>query len=289
MFGKFARGESMLIKCWGARGSIPVSGPEYLKYGGDTTCIEIRTKNDEIIIVDAGSSIRRVGNKLVAEGRLDFTMLFTHAHWDHLMGFPFFKPLYSSKSRITICGCPFAQSTVKEMISRVMAPPYFPVKFDHIRANITYEGECYESFSVDTVTITPIYLNHPNQGLGYKFVEDGKSFVFITDNELSFKHPGGLDFDDYRDFATNADIFIHDAEYTEGDYKKTRGWGHTVYNDALRLALEANVKNFGLFHHNQDRTDDDVEQIVRDCHRIIEENRSPLECFAVYQNMELIL
>ncbi|MBN2514889.1 MAG: MBL fold metallo-hydrolase [Deltaproteobacteria bacterium] len=279
----------MLIKCWGTRGSIPVSGPEYLKYGGDTTCIEIRTKNDEIIIVDAGSSIRRAGNKFIAEGRSDFTMLFTHAHWDHLMGFPFFKPLYSSKSRIKICGCPFAQSTVEEMISRIMTPPYFPVNFDNIRAEITYEGECYESFLVDSVTITPIFLNHPNQGLGYKFVEDGKSFVFITDNELGFKHPGGLDFDDYRDFATNADIFIHDSEYTEGDYKRTRGWGHTVYNDALRLAMEANVKNFGLFHHNQDRNDDGVDQIVRDCHTMIEKHRSPLECFAVYQNMELIL
>jgi len=279
----------MLIKCWGARGSIPVSGSEYLKYGGDTTCIEIRTKNDEIIIVDAGSSIRRVGNKLIAEDRLDFTMLFTHAHWDHLMGFPFFKPLYSSKSHITICGCPFAQATVKEMISRVMTPPYFPVNFDAIRAGITYEGECYESFSVDSITITPIFLNHPNQGLGYKFVEDDKSFVFITDNELSFKHPGGLDFDDYRDFARNADILIHDAEYTEEDYTRTRGWGHTVYKDALRLAMEANVKNFGLFHHNQDRNDDGIEQIARDCQNIIEKNRSPLECFAVYQNMELVL
>lgn len=279
----------MLIKCWGARGSIPVSGPEYLKYGGDTTCIEIRTKNDEIIIVDAGSSIRRVGNRLITEGRLDFTMLFTHAHWDHLMGFPFFKPLYLSKSRITICGCPFAQSTVKEMISRVMSPPYFPVKFDNIRANITYEGDCYESFSVDTITITPIFLNHPNRGLGYKFVEDGKTFVFITDNELRFKHPGGLNFDDYCDFASDADIFIHDAEYTEEDYQQRRGWGHTVYNDALRLALEANVKNFGLFHHNQDRNDDGIDQIVRNCHKIIEKNRSSLECFAVYQNMELVL
>ena len=175
------------------------------------------------------------------------------------------------------------------MISRVMAPPYFPVNFDDIRANITYEGECHESFSVDSVTITPIFLNHPNQGLGYKFVEDGKSFVFITDNELRFNHPGGLEFNDYRDFAQNADIFIHDAEYTEEDYKKTRGWGHTVYNDALRLAMEANVKSFGLFHHNQDRDDDDIEQIVRNCHDIIDENSSSLECFAVYQNMELIL
>lgn len=279
----------MIIRCWGSRGSIPVSGSEYEKYGGDTTCIEIRTKNDEIIIVDAGSGIRRLGNRLIAENRHDFTMLFTHAHWDHLMGIPFFKPIYFSKSRITIRGCPFAQSTIKEMISRVMSPPYFPVNYDDIKAEITYEGECVNSFSIDSVTVTPIFLSHPNRGLGYKFVEDGKCFVFLTDNELAFKHPGGLDYQDYLDFSILADFLIHDAEYTEEDLKKTKGWGHSVYKDALRLALEAGVKKFGLFHHNQDRTDDGVDRIIQDCRKIIEENKSSLECFAVSQDMEIML
>ena len=279
----------MIIRCWGARGSIPVSGSEYLKYGGDTTCIEIRTKNDEIIIVDAGSGIRRLGNKLTAENRCEFTMLFTHAHWDHLMGLPFFKPLYSPKTRITIGGCPFTQSTVKEMISHVMSPPYFPVNFDDIRAKITYEGECKNSFPCDSVAINPILISHPNQGLGYKFVEDGNSFVFLTDNELSFRHPGGLDFQDYCSFSSHADLLIHDAEYTEEDYKRTKGWGHSVYKDTLSLALEAKVKKLGLFHHNQERTDEGVDQIVEDCHKIIEETHSSLECFAVSQDMEIRL
>ena len=279
----------MIIRCWGARGSIPVSGSEYLKYGGDTTCIEIRTKNDEIIIVDAGSGIRRLGNKLIAENRHEFTMLFTHAHWDHLMGLPFFKPLYSPKTRITIRGCPFAQSTAKEMISHVMSPPYFPVNFDDIRAKITYEGECTNSFSADSIAINPISISHPNQGLGYKFVEDGNSFVFLTDNELSFRHPGGLDFQDYCSFSSHADLLIHDAEYTEKDYKRTKGWGHSGYKEALSLALEANVKKLGLFHHNQERTDEGVDQIVEDCHKIIEETHSSLKCFAVSQDMEIRL
>ena len=279
----------MIIKCWGARGSIPVSGSEYLKYGGDTTCIEIRTKNDEIIIVDAGSGIRRLGNKLIAENRREFTMIFTHAHWDHLMGLPFFKPLYSPKTRITICGCPFTQSTVKEMISHVMSPPYFPVHFDDIRAKITYEGECKNSFPCDSIAINPISISHPNQGLGYKFVEDGNSFVFLTDNELSFRHPGGLDFQDYCSFSSHADLLIHDAEYTEEDYKRTKGWGHSVYKDTISLALEAKVKKLGLFHHNQERTDEGVDQIVEDCHKIIEETHSSLECFAVSQDMEIRL
>ena len=279
----------MIIRCWGARGSIPVSGPEYVKYGGDTTCLEIRTKNDEIIVVDAGSSIRRLGNRLISEDRLEFTMIFTHAHWDHVMGFPFFKPIYVEKSRIKVSGCPFAQSTVKKMISRVMSPPYFPVNYSDILADLTYEGNCVDSFTIDSVEVTPIPLSHPNQGLGYKFVEDGKSFVFLTDNELTLQHDGGLDYNDYLEFSSGADLLFHDAEYTIEDYEKTKGWGHSIYTDALRLAMEANVKRFGLFHHNQDRSDDGIDQLVRDCNSIIKSNNKSLDCFAVHQDMEIML
>ena len=282
-------GLRMIIRCWGARGSIPVSGPEYLTYGGDTTCLEIRTKNDEIIIIDSGSSIRRLGNKLITEGRREFTMIFTHAHWDHVMGFPFFKPIYTSKCKINICGCPMAQSTVKEMISRVMSPPYFPVSYNDILAEITYDSNCENSFTIDSVEVTPIPLSHPNQGFGYKFVEDGKSLVFLTDNELNLRHPGGLDYGDYLKFSSGADLLIHDAEYTEDDYAKTKGWGHSIYTDALRLAMEAHVKQFGLFHHNQDRSDDGIDQMIRKCDAIIKRNKVSLDCFAVHQNMEIRL
>jgi len=128
----------MIVRCWGARGSIPVSGREYIRYGGDTTCLEIRTKNDEVIIIDAGSGIRALGNKLIAEKRLKYTMIFTHAHWDHIMGFPFFKPIYYKRSFIKMFGCPFAQTSVRNMISKIMEPPNFPVNFENIRAEIDY-------------------------------------------------------------------------------------------------------------------------------------------------------
>ena len=120
----------MLIRCWGARGSIPVSGQDYVHYGGDTPCIEVRTGDDDIVIVDAGSGVRRLGNRLIAEDRHDYTMIFTHAHWDHIMGFPFFKPVYSPETRIALFGCPFAQDSMKAIISRIMTPPNFPVDFE---------------------------------------------------------------------------------------------------------------------------------------------------------------
>lgn len=277
----------MLIRCWGARGSIPVSGEVYLRYGGDTPCVEIRTRQDEIVIVDAGTGIRRLGNRLLAEGRHDYTLIFTHAHWDHIMGFPFFKPIYRSSTHIHLLGCPFAQRSVREMISRIMTPPNFPVNFTEIRAAIDYEESCELTFKIGSLAVTPIALSHPNQGMGYRFEEEGKSFVFLTDNELAYRHPGGLAYEDYCRFAEGADLLIHDAEYRPEDYRLTRTWGHSVFTDALQLALDAKVSRLGLYHHNQERTDEGVEQIVADCRRIIAAR--PLTCEAVHQDMEIQL
>lgn len=277
----------MIVRCWGARGSIPVSGKDYLKYGGDTTCVEIRTQNDDIIIVDAGTGIRRLGNALLAEGRRDFIMFFTHAHWDHLIGFPFFKPIYHKTVTINMYGCPFAQSTVKEMVCKVMTAPHFPVDYEEIHCNIHYHETCGDQFSIKSMNVTSIPLSHPNQGVGYKFEEDGKSFVFLTDNELSFRHPGGLSFEEYRDFCAGANLLIHDAEFLKADYKKT--WGHSTVQDAVRLALDSNVKTLGLFHHNQDRADDAVDAMQKKAKAAIKRANSPLECVALSQYTEFVL
>ena len=277
----------MLIRCWGARGSIPVSGQEYRRYGGDTPCIEIRTKHDEVLIIDAGSGIRRLGNRLMAEGRRNFTILFTHAHWDHIMGFPFFKPIYQEDTSIELLGCPFAQDSVKKMISAIMAPPNFPVNFEEITAQIHYGETCRLAFEIGSLRVTPIAVSHPNQGMGYRIEEDGKSFVFLTDNELTFRHPGGLGYDDYSVFAQGADLLVHDAEYRADEYRMTRTWGHSVYLDALRLALDAGVVRLGLFHHNQERSDGALDEMVEDCRK--KAAGHPLSCFAVHQDMEIVL
>ena len=279
----------MLIRCWGARGSIPVSGPEYLKYGGDTTCLEIRTADDAIIIVDAGSGIRRLGNRLLAEGRFEYSMVFTHSHWDHILGFPFFKPIYRKEAIIHMCGCPFNEESVKEMIAKVMSSPNFPVDYNNVQAQISYQESCQSSFAVRSLTIDPIRASHPNSGIGYKFSERGKTFVFLTDNELTHRHPGGLDFADYVRFAAGADLLFHDSEFTEEEYRTKKGWGHSTYRAALQLALDAGVKKFGLFHHNQERTDEALDEIADNCRKIVAGRGSSLECFAVREGMEIRL
>ena len=279
----------MFIRSWGARGSIPVSGQEYVRYGGDTTCLEIRTENDEVIVVDAGSGIRRLGNRLIGERRSRFTLIFTHSHWDHILGFPFFKPIYREETKIDLYGCPFAQGNMQKLLGQAMSPPHFPVPFRVIAAKIDYQGVCSEGLHVDSVSITSIPLSHPNLGMGYKFTENGRSFVFLTDNELSMVHRGGKTFEDYVRFSSGADLLIHDAEYTDKDYEMTRSWGHSTYKDALELALKADVKRFGLFHHNQDRSDDQIDDIVRQCRRIAKSRGAAIDIFGVTQVQEFSL
>ena len=275
----------MIITCWGSRGSIPVSGKEYLKYGGDTTCLEIRTKSDDIIILDAGTGIRRLGNKLIDEERYTYHFIITHAHWDHLMGYPFFKPNYYRQARFRMHRCPFPKKFMENMIIKVMAPPNFPVRYSEIKAEIIYEEGCPTEFNVGSVTIIPIPLSHPNMGSGYKFIEDGKTFVFLTDNELGYIHPGGRPYKDYVSFAKGADILFHDGEYTEEEYEAKILWGHSSYTEALNLALDAEVKQFGLFHHNQERTDAELDGMVAHCKDIISERNRTMGCFAVGTEM----
>lgn len=279
----------MIIRCYGARGSILVSGEEYVKYGGDTTCLEIRSKNDEIIIVDAGSGIRRLGNRLLREGRLNYHVLFTHSHLGHILGFPFFKPVYHEKAIIHLMGCPTTQGNIRKLLSKSMSAPLFPIPFDALLAKIDYDVECHLSFHIDSIEIFPINLNHINGGMGYKFVEDGKTFVFLTDNELGYKHRNGQTFEEYVTFSKEADLLVHDAEYTREEYEETRGWGHSTHLDALRLAQKAHVKTFGLFHHNQNRSDADQDTIFQECRSINEDNRINMGCFALTQTTTLTL
>ncbi len=272
----------MYIKCWGSRGSIPVSGENYLKYGGDTTCLEIRTQSDDIIIVDAGTGIRKLANKLIKEKRYCCNFIFTHAHWDHLIGFPFFKPIFIKDAELRIYKCPFPDNYAEKIISQILASPYFPGKY---RAKITYEKGCPEQFEIGSVTVIPIRLSHPNGGCGYKFIENGKSFVFLTDNELGFIHSGGLPSDDYLKFSAGADLLIHDAEYTPKEYETFKKWGHSSYADVIDLSIKADVKELGLFHLNQERTDKEMDEFVKACKKNIAQKGHNLNCFAVKSTM----
>ena len=280
----------MQIRCWGSRGSVAVSGKEYLKYGGDTTCVEIESADGDLIIIDAGTGIRGLGNKIIKEaGERTIHLLFTHSHWDHLSGFPFFKPIYSAKSNIKIYGPRATQDSLKSIISRTMEAPYFPVEFADVGASLEFLEKYNLSFNIGPICIDSIPLSHTNPGVGYRLKEAGKSFVFLTDNELTLKHPEGRDFADYVEFSKGADLLFHDAEFLPEEYKLTKGWGHSVYLDALKMAMDAGARSFGMFHLNQDRYDDQADEMLDDCKRIINENGNNLDAFVVSKDQEFYL
>ena len=274
----------MKVRCWGARGSIAVSGPEYNRYGGDTPCLEVRSADGHVLVVDAGTGIRRLGNLLVREGITRLTMLFTHSHWDHIVGFPFFKPLYDPLAHILLGGCPAFQGEMTKVLGMAMRGPLFPLSFDQIPARVEPFSWCDDEYWVGGVRITRIALSHPNMGAGYRFEEAGKSIVFLTDNELGHHHHGGRSFEDYVDFCRGADLLIHDAEYLPEEYPARKGWGHSNYEDAARLAKAAEVGTLGLYHHNQDRTDDAQDELLERCRAFLVGPGHVPACMALTQN-----
>jgi len=276
----------MRIRVWGTRGSIPVSGPEYMRYGGDTTCFEVTAADGEVLIVDAGTGIRGLGNRLAREGDPAVNLLFTHAHWDHLLGFPFFKPLYDPSARIALYGCLCSQSSVREMISGTMNPPNFPVSLKDTHAEVIFHDYPLEDFQLGSVTVTPVVLSHTNTGIGYRFTENGRRVVILTDNELRYQHPGGGTFDDYVALCRGADLLVHDAQFLPDEYGRRRRWGHSTNVDAVDLAVQAGVKALGLCHHDQDRTDPEVDEIVAASRHLLKRERAEIECFGIAQGLE---
>ena len=284
----------MKITVWGCRGSIPVPGQSTLRYGGNTTCIEVRSQSGQIYIVDAGSGLRNLGNSLSRENdSRQIRFFFTHAHWDHLLGFPFFTPLYSSDYQVTFCSGPHTQGAIHDFLSHQMAPPYFPVELSALRAGISFkcENPCHEESycCFNEIQVRPFPINHPNGGFGYKFIEGEKVFIIVPDNEIRFQHEGGPKRAEFVQLFRGADLLIHDSQYTEGEYNKTRGWGHSTFEDAVDLAMDAGVRRLGLFHHDPDRTDDELDRNLEWCRHRIRDAGSKMDCFASREGMVIDL
>lgn len=279
----------MYIRCWGSRGQIPVSGSEFNKYGGDTTCIEVRSDEGNLIIIDAGSGIRHLGAELLKEKKTKIHLLFTHLHLDHIMGFPFFGPAYNKQFSIAIYGSPFHLPNFREALHGMMQAPYFPVDLNSLSGKIRYRDILTKPFSIGSIRIKPIILNHPNGGLGFRFEEKGKVFVFLTDNELGSDLPGAQPFEAFREFSAGADLLIHDAEFNREEYARFRAWGHSQFTDAVELGIKAGVKRLGLFHLNNSRTDRQVDTMVADSQKLIAKRAVSLKCFAVGRSFVMTL
>lgn len=280
----------MKIKVWGCRGTLPTPGAHTLKYGGNTTCLEIRNKSGFAIIIDAGSGMRYLGKKIMQDnGCNELCLMLTHSHWDHLMGFPFFMPAYFSRFKINVCGYQSARHYMCQALARQLEAPYFPVDFEQLKAQFNFGCSGPGFVACKHMGIEKIPLSHPNGGFGFKFNEAGKSFVLLTDNELGYQHPDGRTPEDYAKFCQGVDLLFHDAQYTDQEYEKTRTWGHSTYSMALDLAIKAGVKRLGIFHHDPDRSDDELDRIIADLKQTAARSGSNLDIFAVFEGMQIEL
>lgn len=281
----------MRIKFWGTRGSIAVPGKDTITYGGNTTCLEVTLKSGRKVIIDAGTGIRPLGDKLIAENdKVDIHLLITHIHWDHVLGFPFFGPIYDPATQITIDGYPTCMKGLRYTFDNKMGDGFFPIKFDDLRAQINYiEKLSKGKLEIDGTVIDCIPLQHPQGGYGYRFREGKKTLAFITDNELRADSWEGRSPKDYAKFCKGADILIHDCQYTPEEIETRRGWGHSDYESTFQLAQDAGVKKLLLFHHDPSRTDQQVKAIQDNCKELADKKNSKIVIEAAVEGSEFDL
>jgi len=307
----------MKIRFWGVRGSIPTPGPETVRYGGNTTCIEVRLNDGRIIIIGAGSGIRALGNKLVVEdmkkGPLDLDLFISHTHWDHIMGFPFFTPIFIPGNRIRVRGpVNIGDEGLEKIFALQMSHNYFPLRADELASDISYEVLAEKSFNLyDDVRVTTKILNHPIIDLGYRIEADGAVFVTAYDTEpfrnLFDGDPGDEDYDEVAkiegekaanennrrvwDFIKDADLVVHDAQYLNKEYRAGKiGWGHSTVEYVLESTMKYGVKRVALFHHDPTRKDDELDRIERMAkRRAARFEQYKLDIFVAREGMEIEL
>lgn len=250
------------VRFWGVRGSVSCPGPDYVRYGGNTSCLEVRC-GPHILIFDGGTGLRPLGQDLVKDGPITADLFFTHTHLDHMVGVPFFAPLYQKDSNIRLwAGHLEPPRSIKDALSGMMVEPLFPVPPEVFSSKPSFHdfkaGATLNPFP--GVSVRTAALNHPNGATGYRVDWKGKSICYITDCE----HDGHGPDKGIVELIKGADIFIYDSTYTEDEYPRFKGWGHSTWQEGVRIANAAGVKTFVIFHHDPSHTDDVMDLIAAD-------------------------
>jgi phosphoribosyl 1,2-cyclic phosphodiesterase len=259
----------MKLKFYGVRGSLPVCGREFERYGGNTTCIKISRENaHRIAIIDAGTGIRNLGKEIISNGISQniINIFFSHFHWDHIEGLPFFAPAYNIQQHIGILamGRKGKIRNLKEIFSMQMQKEYFPIALETMGANfefITYGDK--EQLYGATILSLPQHHLVPSGSYGFRVEDESITFAVCTDVE----HINGID-PNVLSLASGVDLLIHDGQYTEEEYKKYRGWGHSSYLHAVEVAIKANVKKLIITHHDPDHNDDFLDTMEHECQKL---------------------
>ncbi len=279
----------MQLTFYGVRGSCPAPGPEFVKYGGNTACVHICLDDGTDIILDAGTGIKNLGQKLIKQTN-DIYLLLTHNHWDHIQGFPFFAPIYQPKRNIIITPGQIAYDADQAILEQ-MSGSYFPVDYKTLPSNIQIvpQAEGVEEWQIGSATISRLKMNHPGSGSSFCIQADGKKVAYITDNELYPPYKKNTDFLDWVAFSRNADLIIHDAQYMLSDMPAKSGWGHSIAEEAVKLAMASNAKSMALYSHDHIRTDEEIAAIESHCQEVIEIGGADLNLFAAAEGLSFTL
>lgn len=269
-----------------------------MRYGGNTPCLEVRSRTGALVIFDAGTGIRELGRSLSEGNRADAIagdIFLSHAHWDHIQGLPFFAPFYDARNRFRIWSAADLTPMVQRVVREQMAPVVFPVAFDALEAEITFHSIADSAHHGDGFHMRVISVRHPGGALGYRMEDDGdgaRALVYISDNELgestAYDSPP-----DWRErlveFVRGAQALVHDATYTSEEYERYRGWGHSQVADVVTLAIDAGVKRLILYHHNPERSDDGVDSSVDQARALVRERGASVEVIGAAEAMRLTI
>lgn len=241
------------VKFWGVRGSIACPAPTHAKFGGNTSCVQLDLDGHQVIL-DAGTGLRQLGQRMLELGIEDSTLLLTHVHWDHTNGFPFFGPVFSPKSRLAIhAGGLHPVGGIREVLAGQMAAPNFPVPLDALNAELDFvDFSRGDDFALSpAVHVKTATLNHPGGATGYRVEFQGRSLCYVTDTE----HTPGQPDEQVLQLIEGADLVIYDSTYTDDELPAHVGWGHSTWQEGVRLCKQASVKRLAVFHHDPDHDD----------------------------------
>jgi len=280
----------VIITFYGVRGSTAVPGPNTARYGGNTSCVHIELENGHDLILDAGTGIRLLGQKL-AKKTMPANILLSHGHWDHVQGYPFFEPIYQPDRIINVYISVESGRKLLSTLFQQMDGTHFPVRIEdlpsiHVPRFKGIESELYESEGIELITQA---LNHPGGGVAYKITENGVTCAYVTDNELDPPYAPSTNYDQWVDYLHGVDVLIHDAQYTENDMPHKHGWGHSLISQVRQLATDAEVGALVMFHHDPDRSDSDLDEIQIENEKYLKSHRAPARSICAAEGMRIHL
>ena len=280
---------ALRVTCWGTRGSIPAPGPATVRFGGNTSCVEVNAANGCRLIFDAGTGIRALSLGLASEpGPLDAHLFVTHYHWDHIQGFPFLAQLYQPDTRLIVHGPMQGDVSVDEALSGQMSPLYFPVPLTAMAAEVAFSTADGTPWEDDGVRVDAFRVNHPGVTYGYRVSFAGATAVYVPDNELG-DAPDPAWYREMVAFSGDADLLLHDAMLTDAEYVDRQGWGHSTFAQAVKLAEDAGVRRLALFHHSPDRSDAELEEIATGLRGALAHRNSSLRIDVADEGAEIAL